>query len=220
MPDAKQLELLKSCSEPAFREFYKIYASSIAAREQKSEDWICKMVRNPENKILVMKDTGRVKGFSILFLPQSQSFGLLEYMAVSAEDRNRGLGAEIFRRSMEHARHPDGRAVPILLEVDSDREASADQKLRTRRLEFYRRLGCLQIPGLDYILPLAGEGPPPKMVLMIYPAGKLQQIPKSDLEKWLKTIYEDVYCGSPDDTRITKMLEGLPERVQLEERAI
>ena len=216
MPDPKQLEQLKSCSEPAFREFYEIYASSIAAREQKSEAWICKMVHNPENKILVMKDNGHVKGFSILFLPNAQSFGLLEYMAVSAEDRNRGLGAEIFRRSMEHARNPESKAVPILLEVDSDREPSDDQKLRTRRLEFYRRLGCLRIAGLDYILPLPGEGPPPKMVLMIYSVDNLRQILRSDLGKWLKTVYEDVYCCSPDDPRIAKMLENLPGSIRLE----
>lgn len=216
MPDSGQLEQLKSCTEPAFREFYEIYAASIAVREQKSEAWICQMVRKPDNKILVMKRDGHVKGFSILFLPLSQSFGLLEYMAVSAEDRNRGLGAELFRHSMEHARAPDGRPLPMLLEVDSDREQSSDQKLRTRRQQFYRRLGCLRIAGLRYILPLPGEGPPPEMDLMIYPAGNLREVPKSRLEQWLKTIYQDVYCCSPDDPRIGQMLQGLSETVRLE----
>lgn len=214
MPDPDQLEQLKSCSEPAFGEFYRIYAESIAAREQKSESWICEMVHNPHNKILVMNRNGHVKGFSILFL--SQSFGLLEYMAVSAEERNRGLGAEIFRRSMEHALTRDSKAVPILLEVDSDREESPDQKLRARRQQFYRRLGCLRIADLHYILPLSGEGPPPEMDLMVYPKGDLREIHKSDLEKWLKTIYQDVYRCSPDDPRIAKMLKNLPQTVRLE----
>lgn len=214
MPDPDQLEQLKSCTESAFREFYRIYAESIAMREQKSESWLCEMVHNPRNKILVMKREGHVKGFSILFL--SSSFGLLEYMAVGPEDRNRGLGAEIFRYSMEHAVTPDGKPVPILLEVDSDREDSPDRELRKRRQQFYRRLGCLRIGGLHYILPLAGEGPPPEMDLMIYPGGNLRQVPKSELEKWLKTIYRDVYRCSADDPRIGKMLGVLPETVRLE----
>ena len=214
MPDPVQFEQLKSCSQPAFREFYRIYAESIAAREQKSESWICEMVCNPHNKILVVKRNGHVKGFSILFL--SQSFGLLEYMAVGAEDRNRGLGAEIFRRGMKYAVSSEGKAVPILLEVDSDREQSSDQHLRARRQQFYRRLGCLRIAGLHYILPLSGEGPPPEMDLMIYSAGDLREIRKSDLEKWLKTIYQDVYRCSADDPRIARMLEGLPDLVRLE----
>jgi ribosomal protein S18 acetylase RimI-like enzyme len=214
MPDPGQLEQLKSCGEPAFREFYRIYAESIAAREQKSESWICEMVHNPRNKILVMKRNGHVKGFSILFL--CQSFGLLEYMAVSPEDRNRGLGAEIFRRSMEQALTLDGKPAPILLEVDSDREDSSDRKLRARRQQFYRRLGCLRIADLHYILPLSGEGPPPEMDLMIYPARDFGKIRKSDLEKWLKTIYQDVYRCSPDDPRIAKMQQNVPDPVRLE----
>lgn len=216
MSGPDQLEQLKSCTEPAFREFYQIYAASIAAREQKSEAWICEMVRKPDNKVLVTKRSGHVKGFSILFLPRSQSFGLLEYMAVVREERNRGLGAEIFRRSMEHALTPEGRAVPILLEVDSDREHCFDQRLRMRRQQFYRRLGCLRIAGLHYILPLPGEGPPPEMDLMVYPTGNLTEIPKSHLEKWLKTIYQDVYRCSPEDPRITKMLQTVSDPVRFE----
>ena len=216
MPDPSQLEQLKTCSEPAFREFYQIYAASIAVREQKPEPWICEMVRKPDNKILVMKREGHVKGFSILFLPRSQRFGLLEYMAVVREERNRGLGAELFRRSMEQVLSPDGQAVPILLEVDSDREASPDQKLRARRQRFYRRLGCLRIAELRYILPLPGEGPPPEMDLMVFPAGNQQQISKTDLKSWLKTIYQDVYRCSSGDPRIVTMLENMPDTVRLE----
>lgn len=214
MPDPDQLEQLKSCTEPAFREFYGIYAESIAVREQKSESWLCKMVHKPDNEILLMKRDGHVKGFSILFL--SESFALLEYMAVSAEDRNRGLGAEIFRRSTEHAVSAEGKALPILLEVDSDREESSDRELRARRQQFYRRLGCLRIADLHYILPLSGEGPPPEMDLMISRAGDLREIRKPELEKWLKTIYQDVYHCSPDDLRIAKMLENLPDPVRAE----
>ena len=216
MSDANQLEQLKSASEPDFRDFYNIYAASISPREQKPESWIAKMVGKPENKILLLKRAGKVTGFSILFLPASGSFALLEYMAIRPEDRNRGLGAELFRRSMECALAPEGRPIPILLEVDADREQSSDQSLRARRQQFYRRLGCLRLAGLRYILPLPGAGPPPEMDLMVYCSRTLQQIPKPDLEQWLKTIYQRVYHCSPDDPRITKMLQNLPQAVSLE----
>lgn len=163
-----------------------------------------------------MKRDGKVTGFSILFLPSSQSFGLLEYMAVREEDRNRGLGAELFRRSMERTLTSEGQPRSILLEVDSDRESSSDRNLRTRRQQFYRRLGCLRIAGLHYILPLPGEGPPPEMDLMVYSPGNLREIGRSDLEQWLKTIYQNVYHCSPDDPRIAGMLQNLPQTVRLE----
>src|SRR6266850_1461601 len=68
MTDLDPVEQLKSCSGSPFREFYEIYAASIAAREQKPEAWVCAMVRAPEHSVWVMKRAGHVRAFSILFL--------------------------------------------------------------------------------------------------------------------------------------------------------
>jgi hypothetical protein len=103
-----------------------------------------------------------------------------------------------------------------LLEVDADREAGGDQQIRKRRQQFYRRLGCVRISGLRYILPLPGAGPPPAMDLLVYSAEPLRQLPKADLERWLRTIYRDVYRCSPDDPRIGQMLPDVSDPVRLE----
>lgn len=215
MSGSDKLEQLTSCSDPAFDEFYRIYADSIVLREQKSRAWICEMVNRSDYRIFVLKQNNQVIGFSMLFLPDSESFGLLEYMAIASAHRNQRLGGELFRQSMESLQG-ETRRVPILLEVDSDREKCADCDLRTRRQQFYRRLGCLRLDRLHYILPLAGEGPPPEMDLMVYPVGGVRQIPKPDLERWLRVIYETVYHCSPDDPRIPRMLLGISDPVRLE----
>ncbi len=215
MPDSDKFEPLRSCNEPAFEEFYRIYAGSISIREQKSKVWLCEMVSRSDCKFLLVKRKERVIGFSILFLPASEAFGLLEYMAISEEYRSQGLGGEIFRRSMQMVPPRQGQPLPVLLEVDSDREESADRALRARRQQFYRRLGCLRLSGLHYILPLPGGSPPPEMDLMVYAAGGLQHIAKSELERWLKVIYRDVYRCSPDDPRIHQMLLGVSDPVRL-----
>src|SRR5882672_6687652 len=67
MADLDQVEQLKTCGAPSFRELYEIYAASIAVREQKPEAWICAMVRARDHWVGVMKDAGHVSGFSILF---------------------------------------------------------------------------------------------------------------------------------------------------------
>ena len=215
MTDLAQVEQLQSCGGPPFRELYEIYATSIAAREQKPEAWICAMVRAPEYMVWLMKDAGRVTAFSILFLPPAGRFALLEYMAVAPEQRNRGVGSELFRQTTGQATKYD-RSLPIVLEVDSDREASADRQMRTRRQRFYRRLGCVRIAGLHYILPLPGEGRVPEMDLMLYSAMPLRPLRKQELERWLKTIYRDVYRCSPDDPRIAQMLHDVSDPVRLD----
>jgi hypothetical protein len=215
MPTFGQVEQLKSCGDPAFRSLYEIYAASIADREQKPEAWICKMVGAPEYRVLVMKDGERVTGFSILFLPRAEPFALLEYMDVSAAERNRGIGGRLFTQSMERAVSEDGRNLPVLLEVDSDREVCGDRHMRKRRQQFYRRLGCVRVAGLHYILPLSGEGPAPEMDLLLYSAEHRGQLPKPELERWLRTIYRDVYHCSADDPRIAQMLRDVSDPVPL-----
>lgn len=214
MPDPYQFEELKFGSGPEFEEFYNIYADSISARERKSKVWISEMVGKAEYKILLLKLNAHVVGFSVLFLPQSADFGLLEYMATASEHRNKGMGAGLFRHSVQVARSQPSQARSLILEVDSDRERCLDQVLRARRQKFYRRLGCLVIAGLPYIMPLVGEGAPPEMDLLIYPINGLRQVSKSGLEGWIKTIYQGVYHCPPDDPRINQMLMNVADPVR------
>lgn len=216
MSDAVEFEQLRSSDAEAFRQLFAIYTVAITAREQKSEDSIRAMVVAPEYRVWVANAAGRMLGFSFLFVPPADSFALLEYMAVASEQRGQGVGAELFRRSVAQAVTPKGSRRPVLFEIDSDREASSDEAVRRRRERFYRRLGCVKIAGLRYLLPLGGAGPVPEMDLMLYPAGPPTAVARSDLKRWLRTIYRDVYRCSPDDPRILQMLRPLPDPALVE----
>lgn len=217
------LEELKSADGEPFRQLFAIYAASISPREQKPEDWLRAMVAAPEYRVWIAQDAGqpgegrkRVRGFSILFVPPGEGFALLEYMAVAPEKRGHGFGGELFRRTVEHAVTPEGARLPVVLEVDSDREASSDRAVRTRRIRFYRRLGCVKIAALRYLMPLRGVGPVPEMDLLVYRAAPPAPLARGDLQRWLQAIYRDVYHGSPDDPRIARMLQPLPDPVLVE----
>jgi GNAT superfamily N-acetyltransferase len=214
--DPVTLEPLTSAEGEPFRELFAVYASSITPREQKPEAWLRAMVGAPEYRVWTVRDSGHVLGFSILFLPPGEGFALLEYMAVASDRRNGGFGAALFNETVKHAVTPEGAALPVLLEVDSDREASTDRAMRTRRLHFYRRLGCMTLAGLAYLMPLHGAGAAPEMVLMIHRRRLEAPVPRADVERWLKSIYHDVYHVSPDDPRVAAMLRPLPDPVGVE----
>jgi GNAT superfamily N-acetyltransferase len=214
--DAVTLEELKSADGEPFRQLFGIYAASISPREQKPEDWLRAMVAAPEYRVWIAQDTGRVLGFSILFVPPGEGFALLEYMAVAPEKRGHGFGGELFRRTVEQAVTTEGAGLPVLLEVDSDREASSDRAVRARRIHFYRRLGCVKIAGLRYLMPLRGVGPVPEMDLLVYRSPPVAHIARRDLQRWLETLYRDVYHGAPDDRRIAQMVQPLPDPVLVE----
>jgi len=205
---------LVSDGDPSFDAFYRIYVESMPLRERKPKSQISAITARPDYKILLLKRNAVVVGFSMLFTPANESFCLLEYMAVDAAYRNLGLGRELFLRAFQDVAS-DGGTVPGLLEVDSDREQSTDQEIRRRRQRFYRRLGCLRIDGLSYVLPLRGEGPPPQMDLMLYRPDPLPVIRRHQLEHWLRVIYSKVYDCSPDDPRIDHMMEAIDDPVKL-----
>ena len=63
MSAAHQFERLRSRSDPAFEEFYRIYAESIAERGRKSKTWIGEMVASLDYATLLSKkEDGRVTG--------------------------------------------------------------------------------------------------------------------------------------------------------------
>ena len=117
---------------------------------------------------------------------------------------------------------PEGRKLPVLLEVDSDREASSDRALRTRREQFYRRLGCLRIARAP--LPHAArrrgraarDGPLRLPDGAAAAARRGSQVPRSEVKRWLETIYRDVYHCAPDDPRLAQMVAALPDPVPLD----
>lgn len=205
---------LASAEGPEFEALYGIYSDALPPSEQKSKREFAAMAAQPEYSFIVAKRNGAVVGFSVVFTPRGNDFRLLEYMAIHRDHRGEGLGEELFRRSLASA-GPGARTSPVILEVDSDQEASADAAVRARRLGFYRRLGCLPIEGLAYLLPLPSATAPPMMRLLIYFPEKRPGLGKGQLERWIKTIYSEVYGCSPDDPRIAAMLRPLGDPVEL-----
>ena len=142
------------------------------------------------------------------------SFGLLEYIAVDKSHRGRGVGSELFEATVGAVYREHG-AVPILLEVDSDRQPCPDREERRQRQNFYRRLGCSRVAACPYILPLPGKTEPPAMDLFVYVPNPAPTIRRANLERWLKLIYRDVYGCSADDHRIAIMVDGVSDPIEL-----
>lgn len=207
-------EPLAAADDRAFEELYRIYAEAISLAEQKPRDRLAAMVIRPDYKVLLAKRSGTVIGFSILFLPAREPFCLLEYMAVDSMHREGGVGAALFRHSLQAASSVSGER-PTILEVDSDRNPSPDQALCRRRQQFYRRLGCRRVEGLSYLLPLATEGPPPEMDLMVHVSPDVDSLSKLRLKHWLEVMYQEVYGCSPDDFRIDRMMEPVADPAKL-----
>jgi hypothetical protein len=130
-------------------------------------------------------------------------------MAVRGDQRGSGLGARLYVAARDGA---EAAHRPLLIEVDSEREASPDRDLRLRRKQFYRRLGARQLQGLAFDLPLETGHAPPALDLLI-DRWSGDAIAKADLATWLNEVYTGVYGQADDDPRLAAMLRLLPSQI-------
>lgn len=189
---------------------FDIYEASIAARERRSRPAIVELSRRGQYGVHGAWRGGALVGAAMVFTCRRAPVSLLDYLFTRQDQRGAGLGAAMFRSC---AAGLAGRR--LLVEVDSDREAAADQAIRRRRKAFYRRLGCRQLVGLPYSLPLAGAGDPPLMDLLMLGEDR-DSVPTTEVRDWLLAMIAEAYPDAAGAELVVRMLGGLGPSIALD----
>lgn len=166
------------------------------------------MATQPCYHFFVAMHDGTACGFSIFYSDPIESFALLEYMAISQNFRNRGLGSQLFKLSIEALISKTGKGY-VILEVDSPFESSDEHIIRQARLAFYQRLGCRIIDKFNYLLPQLNQHKPPAMLLLIYSRSSAMNLAGTTLDCWLTSLYQHVYQRPADDINLQTMRQQL-----------
>lgn len=185
-----------------------LYSGAIEKTEQRPEAAFRALVNREDYRFVAAVMDGKLIGVAVSWIPPGAGFWLFEYAAVDGEMRGRGVGANLFFAS----RYVAGQERAALIEVDADLGAPEQAK----RLNFYRRLGCRRVGGLDYQLPLEAFGKPPPMWLLVMAQQETMGVSVLALEDWLRRIYSEVYGMGLDDPRLAQMIDPLPDVVELE----
>jgi GNAT superfamily N-acetyltransferase len=207
-----RIQRITERDEREFAGMVSVYEASLAASERKGVAALRAMLARPEYVFLATMDSERVVGFAITIALIGSDAALLEHMAVDAEFRGQGIGAALFRAVAEW----HGIAERFLLvEVDSDRDDSAERVQRARRKRFYRSVGARELDGLRYIMPPVTTATPPPMELLAYRRELPGCIEKERVRSWLEDCYAQVYGVAAGDSRIGEMLAGCAECIPL-----
>ncbi len=197
-----------------FREAFALYEASIPRAEQKTRAQILAGLGREDVHFWAFTRGAETLGVSILFADRAQNIMLLEYLAVSPAARSGGIGAALFTASFEASRFDS--ATQLLVEVDSEAEDvnEAERAIRLKRKQFYRRLGCREVQGFDYILPLDHYGPAPRMSLLVLGAPG-SHLGTHHLRRALSSIYQNVYAQGAGDPRLDEMFRGKGSQLAL-----
>lgn len=186
---------------------YALYQAAILRTEQRPEAEFRALIRRPDYLFVVARMDEAIIGFAVAWAPEQADFWLFEYAAVAPEARGNKIGSHLLLAT----RQLIGIERTALIEVDANTGAEE----QARRLEFYKRLGCRELRGLEYLLPLDAFGQPPPMLLLAMLHPDLHSVPVMVLEEWLRRIYAEAYGKGLDDPRLARMIDPLPDDVPL-----
>jgi len=212
-----EVPVLRQVTDPQtrlFRDAFALYETSIPRAEQKTRDEILAGLGRHDVRFWAFTRGDETLGMSILFADSAHNAMLLEYLAVSPAARSGGIGSALFTASFEASRFDS--ATQLLIEVDSEAEdvSDAERAIRLKRKQFYRRLGCREVQGFDYILPLTHYGPAPRMSLLVLGADG-PVLDTAHLRRALTAMYRDVYAQQENDPRLDIMFAGHGLQLQL-----
>ena len=202
-----QLNHLTSATGPRFTTLLDLYTAAFPPEERKSATELRTMLHRPDYRFLLAQNGEQVLGFAILFRSETTPIALLEYLAVRPDARGQGIGRWLFEQAVATT---DTTQIPLLIEAESDREATLGQAERRRRKRFYRSLGAREVTGLRYLMPQVSTAPPPPMELLLHAQPQPTVVPRTDVQRWLQALYAEVYKQSPEDPSLRGMLEPLP----------
>jgi len=207
-----QTRKISSPSDPAFQALLDIYTEAHPASERKSTEALLRMIGQANYLFLATSESGCVVGFTISACLAGCDACLLEYMAVKAACRGRGIGAHMFS---ELAARPELSNRFLMLEVDSEKTPEPGVQERARRKSFYRRLGCKEVRGFAYKMPKVSSSSPPPMDMMLYKDPLPESINVADCRRWIVCCYEQIYGVSGLSSDIAFMFQGLGGKLEL-----
>ncbi|MBN1557427.1 MAG: histone deacetylase family protein [Lentisphaerae bacterium] len=157
--DRERLEQVKAIFRDSF--------PGVAHYAAKIADQIDHPFRYGYRAVLLVSDTplGAVSGFALCFLLPEINSALLDYLAVAATVRGRGLGTSLYEAVREYLQY--GKSRGLYLEAAPDDPAvvhdPAILEQNRRRLAFYERYGALPVTGTAYETPI-DESPAPYLL--------------------------------------------------------
>lgn len=156
------------------------------------------------NWIFLSESDERV-GFARARVLTNSAMGWIVHLALETEIRGRGLGAEAFelvRRAL-FEQCPTLQGIFLEVERVEDGESDSERMGRTKRLEFFRRLGAILV-SRTYVQPPAQEG-----------QGSIElnllgwDLPTMAPEELVRTFYAGAFNLSAEHPYVARTVEGI-----------
>ncbi|MHB8125024.1 MAG: GNAT family N-acetyltransferase [Desulfitobacteriaceae bacterium] len=185
-----------------FNAVMEMYKREFPIEEQKSYNQIkTLLLRNIYSLFVVRhKCFEHLIGFAFVMFNSEPAFAFLDYIAIDPMFQRCGFGTLFFNSIVEMQKQ---NSLGIMLEFEKPELAENEQEKITRekRKQFYLRLGCQVLKGIDYRLPRAnGEALP--MILVFKPSSSIQVLPSEIVKQLIVTAYDKIHSDVSDRHKV------------------
>jgi ribosomal protein S18 acetylase RimI-like enzyme len=210
--------LVEKVRSPAhFEQVERIYLASFPVSQIRPTKMITHMLEfDPNYHLLLVRQWDTIVGFSLLYAFNELSAAFLDFMAIDKAYRDRSVGSNLLRYTLNASRRLVTNSIGVIFEVGRESTIEHDKNgFSHRRVRFYRRHGAKAFDNVHYMLPDLHEGKPQDMYLMIIPNRELPYLEKSIVSRIIKSIYLTMYHYHDDSDLLDFTTEGLPPTIRL-----
>ena len=117
---------------------------TVPPAERKPRGAMLRLLDQGVYRPLALRQGDTLLGYALLWLDRESGYSLLDYLGVCPPYRGQGVGSALLDRLLEGYRDAPG----LLAEVEAPDPhlPQEENRLRTRRLDFYRRAGFRGLP--------------------------------------------------------------------------
>jgi GNAT superfamily N-acetyltransferase len=206
-----QFKEIKDTSSEEFRKAMRIYTTSIMENERRPIDNIEEALRCGKNRLMIGHLCNNVVLMALLYPLEAMPFVLLDYLAVAKEYRSIGIGERFLKNIFRLI--DDIRFNYLLVEVENPYHV--EDESRTRRVNFYKKLGLKELKGLRYIMPPLQGAEPTEMILMVLSKLNEDYLEGSEIMDAIIRIFIELYHRDADDEILATILKGIPDKIRL-----
>lgn len=202
---------IQDTDKEIFKDAIQIYVDSFPDNQRLSVDLMIRRVQEGIHQIFVGLLKDKAVFMATLHPLKNTDFILLEYLATDENFRGQGIGKLFFQYISQVLK--DNHKY-LVIEVENP-DFGDEQENKIRRINFYKKLGAIEIKDVRYILPPLTGDITTEMKLLTMPEYHLRKINKGLIKRVIQEIYQQVYSRNENDKILNSFIHDIDTSANL-----
>jgi hypothetical protein len=205
------IEQIKSTKDSLYKQAIDIYIDSFPSSERQSLATIAYRINCSKCKMIALVENNFVLGMAIIWKFSNDRIGLIDYIAIEKNNRNRGLGGLLLTSILNEEVKIDYWAIEI-----EHPNYGTNIMERKQRLRFYLTNGARIASNIKYFMPAQDNSNDIEMlILFMSKTNDFMDIKKEDIIFLLEKIYFEVYSLDPKNALAQSILSEIPQKIKI-----